>query len=68
MFHTGLEKIKYADVDTFTSDRGIKWRMRWMGKGWRSLLKLCTSRKIIIEQYPQLDKNEALCFCCESFV
>lgn len=62
MFHTGLEKIKYADVDTFTSDRGIKWRKRWMGKGWRSLLKLCTSRKIIIEQYPQLDKNEAYVF------
>ena len=58
MFHTGLGKYRKATVDNFTSDIGIKIRRIFLGKFWRRILKLCTKRKIIIEQYPYLDKNE----------
>ncbi|MBQ8246089.1 MAG: 1-acyl-sn-glycerol-3-phosphate acyltransferase [Lachnospiraceae bacterium] len=64
MFHTGLGKYRKATVDNFTSDIGIKIRRIFLGKFWRRILKLCTKRKIIIEQYPYLDKNEVYVFCC----
>lgn len=64
MFHTGLDKYRTATVDNFTSDIGIKIRRIFLGKLWRRIIKLCTRRKIVVEQYPNLNKNEVYVFCC----
>lgn len=64
MKNTGLKKYETADVNTFTSDIGIKLRRILFNKRWRKLLKLCTSRKIIVEQYPKLGKEEVCIFAC----
>ena len=61
MFNTGLGCYIDANVDNFTSDRGIKIR-RCINSPWRKILKLCTKRKIIIEEYPQLEKNTQYIF------
>ena len=61
MFHTGLKKFEYANIDNFTTDIGMKIR-KTLNKPWRTLLKAFTKRKIIIEQYPKLDKNKAYIF------
>lgn len=64
MFYTGLDKYRTATVENFTSDIGIKLRRAFLGKCWRLILKLCTKRTIIIEQYPKLKKDEVYVFCC----
>ena len=61
MFHTGLDKYITATVDNFTSDFGIKMR-RLVSTPWRTILRCCTKRRIISENYPQLDKNESYVF------
>lgn len=64
MFHTGLERYETATVDNFTTDLGIKLRRKLLNKSWRKILNLCTKRKIIIEHYPRLNKDEVYIFCC----
>ena len=61
MFHTGLDWCITATVDNFTSDFGIKIR-RWMNTPWRTILRCCTKRRIIIEKYPGLSKDEPYIF------
>ena len=64
MFHTGLSKYKTANVYNFNTNIGIKLRRNLLNKNWRCILKLCTKRKIITEQFPELNKKEAYIFCC----
>lgn len=64
MFRTGLSRYKNSNVNNFTSDIGIKLRRVFLDKCWRKILRMCTSRKIVIEQYPTLDKNEVYIFAC----
>ena len=63
MFNTGLSYYKTATVDNFTTDLGIKLRRKFLNKTWRKILRLFTRRKIIIEQFPELDKDEVYVFC-----
>lgn len=62
MFNTGLKKYEYADIDTFTTDLGMKIR-KAINKPWRELVKCFIKREIVIEQYPNLDKDKAYIFC-----
>lgn len=64
MFNTGLGCYKDATVENFTTDFGILLRRICLNKTWRRILKLCTRRKIVIEQYPTLKKDEVYIFCC----
>lgn len=61
MFHTGLDRYLTATVENFTSEIGIKIR-RAVNKPWRMILKCCTKRKIVIENYPDLDKKTPYIF------
>lgn len=58
MFHTGLSRYKTATFDNFTTDIGIKLRRKLLNKAWRKILSLCTKRKVIVERYPVLNKDE----------
>lgn len=64
MFHTGLVRYKTASVENFTTNIGIKLRRKMLNKCWRRILRLCTRRKVIVEQYPELNKKEIYIFCC----
>ncbi len=61
MFHTGLKKFETTGIDNFTSASGIKIR-RKINRVWRKMLSLATHRKVYIEQYPSLNKNETYLF------
>lgn len=61
MFQTGLKIFETKDVDGFTSNGGIRIR-RKMNRVWRRILTLATKRKVYIEQYPVLNKNEVYVF------
>lgn len=67
MFNTGLDKYLTANINTFTTDRGIKLRKKFLNKLWRRILRLCTSRKIIVEQYPKLEKDKQYIFVTSHF-
>lgn len=62
IFKTGLKRYETADIDNFTSDIGITLR-RAINKPWRILLKLGIHKRVIIEKYPNLDKNKVYIFC-----
>lgn len=62
MFNTGLKRYEMADVNSFTSNIGIKLR-RMVNKPWRILLKQGIHKKVIVEKYPNLDKNKSYIFC-----
>lgn len=62
MFNTGLKKYEYMDIDTFTTDIGMKIR-KAINRPWRVLVKCFIKREVIIEQYPNLDKEKAYIFC-----
>lgn len=64
MYYTGLSKYKTANVENFTTDVGIKIRRKMINNFFRKILTMCTSRKIIIEQYPILGKDEVYIFAC----
>lgn len=64
MFNTGLDCYKDATVENFTTNIGIRLRRVCLNKPWRKILQLCTKRKIILEQYPTLVKDEEYVFCC----
>ena len=56
MKNIGLEKYKYANVENFTSDFGIKIR-RKLQKPFKLVLKCATKREIILERYQVLIVN-----------
>lgn len=61
MINTGLDRFEEADVNSFTTDIGMKIR-KVINRPWRGLVKCFTKRKIIIENYPKLDKDKAYIF------
>lgn len=61
MFNTGLKRFENKDIDTFTTDIGMKIR-KVSYKPLKGLLKCFLKRKVIIEQYPQLDKGKVYIF------
>lgn len=61
MKNIGLSKIKTSNVDTFTTDFGIKFR-RAINKPLRKVLNAATKRDIIVEAYPNLEKNRPYIF------
>lgn len=63
MKNIGLDRIIQLNIDNFTTDFGLKLR-RVINPVFRRLLRLGTSRKIIIEQYPQLNKGQSYIFAC----
>ena len=62
MFNPGLKKYETADINSFTSNIGIKLR-RMVNKPWRKLLKQGIHKKVIVEKYPNLDKNKLYIIC-----
>ncbi len=56
-----LVNLLDANVENFTSDTGIKIR-RKIAKPLKKILKLATPEKIIIDNYPKLNKNEPYIF------
>lgn len=61
MINTGLDRFEDADVNSFTSDIGMLLR-RKANPVWRRILRLCTSRKVYVEEYPKLEKNKNYIF------
>lgn len=51
------------NVDNFTTNFGLKTR-RFINPVFRRVLRLGTTRKIVVEQYPKLKKGEAYIFAC----
>ncbi len=50
-----------AGVDNFTTDKGIE-RRRKIAKPLKKILKIATPEKIIIDKYPELNKDEPYIF------
>lgn len=61
MKNYGIRNFKYANVDTFTSDIGIKLR-RGINPVLRPILKAATNGKVIIENYPELEDGKPYIF------
>lgn len=61
MKNFGLIKFLDADVNSFTSDMGLKIR-KIIAKPLKILLKIATPEKIHVIKYPQLKKNEPYIF------
>ena len=61
MYNALLMKISQRDAAHFTSNFGIRMR-RSIHKPWQWLVKHSMKREIIIEQYPELDKDEPYIF------
>ena len=61
MFYTSLKRYKNSNINTFTSDIEIKLK-KLIHPIWGSTLKLCTSRKVIMEAYPKLEKKKTYIF------
>ncbi len=61
MFNTGLNKFEKMVIDNFTSASGI-WIRKKVNRVWRKILSLGTHRKVHIEQYPSLNKDEVYLF------
>lgn len=57
-----IQSAKYKTVDNFTTDFGIKIR-RFFNRPWRMILKIATKHKIVLEKYPNLDKQQSYIFC-----
>lgn len=56
-----LTRVYNKTVDNFTTDFGIKFR-RVIGKPFRFVLRKATKRKVIIDRYPKLKKDETYIF------
>ncbi len=72
MVNIGLVKLKEANVETFTTNTGLKIR-KYINKPLRFILEKSTKGKIILESYPNLEKNEAYIFAsthyhCEDII
>lgn len=72
MVNIGLVKLKEANVETFTTNTGLKVR-KYINRPLRYILKKSTKGKIVVEAYPDLEKNEAYIFAsthyhCEDII
>lgn len=68
MKNIGLIRYKKADINNFTSATGLKIR-QLINKPLRFILKLATNGKIIVENYPKLEKDKPYIFAAtHSFV
>lgn len=57
MYHNiGLQKLKTADISTFTTKKGLKIR-KAINPFVRKIVKFATKNKIILERYPALEKD-----------
>ena len=61
MKNKGLKNVKISNVDNFTSDVGIKLR-RTINRPLRKILKIAAGKKVIVDRYPNLDKDEQYIF------
>ena len=61
MKNYGLIKYLNADITNFTSVKGIKRRQKIAG-ALKKLLIIATKEKIVVENYPELEKNEPYIF------
>lgn len=66
MVNIGLVKLKYATVETFTTNTGLKIR-KFINKPLRYILEKSTKGKIVLESYPNLEKDEAYIFSSTHF-
>lgn len=57
MKNYGLIKYLNADITNFTSVKGIKRRQK-IASLLKKLLLIATKEKIVVENYPELEKNE----------
>lgn len=56
-----LTRVLNKTVNNFTTDMGIKLR-RLIGAPMRFALRCATKRKVILEAYPKLNKDESYIF------
>lgn len=61
MKNIGITGCMHRTADDFTTDFGIRLR-RIVDVALRPILKLATTRKIVVEQYPKLEKGKAYIF------
>ena len=61
MKNRGLKNVKISNVDNFTTDTGMKLR-RVIGKPLRKVLKMAAGKKVVIDRYPKLEKDEQYIF------
>lgn len=61
MKNIGITKCIYRSADDFTTDFGIRFR-RFVNVALRPILNLATKRKIVVENYPELEKNKPYIF------
>lgn len=61
MKNKGLKNVKISNVDNFTTDTGMKLR-RVIGKPLRKVLKMAAGKKVVIDRYPKLEKDEQYIF------
>ena len=57
----GLKNVQVVNSENFTSNMGIKMR-RIINKPLKGVLKVATGKKIIIDRYPELEKDEQYIF------
>lgn len=50
-----------ADIDNFTTDKGIEMRKK-ISKPLKKILKIATPEKIVVDNYPKLNPNEPYIF------
>lgn len=72
MVNIGLVKLKEANVETFTTNTGLKIR-KYINRPLRYILEKSTKCKIVLESYPKLEKDEAYIFAsthyhCEDII
>ncbi len=61
MKNIGIQWVKTADCNNFTSDVGIRLR-RWIGRPLRFVLRLAIKRKVVIESFPKLEEGKPYIF------
>lgn len=61
MKNKGLKNVKISNVDNFTTDTGMKLR-RVISKPLRKVLKMAAGKKVVIDRYPELEKDEQYIF------
>lgn len=66
MVNIGLVKLKDANVETFTTNTGLKIR-KYINRPLRYILEKSTKGKIVLESYPNLEKDEAYIFSSTHF-
>lgn len=61
MRKTGLKRYETVDVETFTTNVGLKLR-RIINPLWRRIIRVGISRNVNVETYPKLDKKKTYVF------